>query len=645
MLDAQKNNRYSLYIAVLLLTGLLVRIGLLYIRWINPDEGAHMMDARMVLDGLLPIVDYESRQPFYVFSIALLFKVFGVHYWVGRLLPMIATLGTGFMMYLIGRRMFNDIVGLLASAVYLFLPLSLAWSVIVKSETLAVFLGSISIFFVLRAVDQNVRNAGWMMLAGMFSALAYYSRQLSIYLPVIIILYFLIRKDMRSGQKAALIFQYILGYLAICVTFGGFFMQSMGLQEVLFSQLNPLNLVYFNILHIFGALPQELQVAESSGIRVLNQDIQITITQWEHIFYFTLYILVGAFAVGVRIFMGSNNKNTIKAAIQEKRYNYILLLLWIVFVTLPYIAQSFVRGFYTSYFMEFLPPLILLASVYFEVVYRKVGLEFFKFMGLALVGYYFFFFLQKAMWKFYPGVGVYMLLGAIVASFGLYFFSRKWDLKVLFVLNLASTMIIGILNYSLVVAGLNQLLALLITMFVLYFVIKYLTVRLVYYGEKKAMAAFVRIYIVIVAFVISGAFSGLHIGPKYNSVWSPKTVNAVSKKLDELSQANDQVMSGGSIWGVSRILHPFMGKTHPTEFLKQAWPDFEQQFQEKRPRFIVVDGYTEKKFYRFWSIIEKEIHDNYVKVSEYKDSEYPVILYKLKDELIRSESFLVLQNS
>jgi len=44
---------YLILLAVCILS-LLLRIWFLDKHWINPDEGAHLMDAAMVLDGKIP---------------------------------------------------------------------------------------------------------------------------------------------------------------------------------------------------------------------------------------------------------------------------------------------------------------------------------------------------------------------------------------------------------------------------------------------------------------------------------------------------------------------------------------------------------------------------------------------------------------
>ena len=47
---------------VVCVVSLSIRLWLLDKRWINPDEGPHLMDAVLVLDGKIPRVDFDSRE-------------------------------------------------------------------------------------------------------------------------------------------------------------------------------------------------------------------------------------------------------------------------------------------------------------------------------------------------------------------------------------------------------------------------------------------------------------------------------------------------------------------------------------------------------------------------------------------------------
>src|SRR5882672_12323441 len=74
-----------LVLLVVCVMSLSVRLWLLDKRWINPDEGPHLMDAVLVLDGKIPQVDFNSRELIYVYSIAGFLKLFGTSYVSGRL--------------------------------------------------------------------------------------------------------------------------------------------------------------------------------------------------------------------------------------------------------------------------------------------------------------------------------------------------------------------------------------------------------------------------------------------------------------------------------------------------------------------------------------------------------------------------------
>ncbi len=65
---------------LILALSLAFRLWLVPHRWIGPDEGAHLMDGRLVLDGFLPGIDFIARQPFYSYILSGLLAVIGPHY-------------------------------------------------------------------------------------------------------------------------------------------------------------------------------------------------------------------------------------------------------------------------------------------------------------------------------------------------------------------------------------------------------------------------------------------------------------------------------------------------------------------------------------------------------------------------------------
>ena len=69
-------NKSHLILLAVFVASLLIRLWLLDKRWINVDEGAHLMDGVLALDGKIPQVDFASRSPIYVYAIAGSLKLF-----------------------------------------------------------------------------------------------------------------------------------------------------------------------------------------------------------------------------------------------------------------------------------------------------------------------------------------------------------------------------------------------------------------------------------------------------------------------------------------------------------------------------------------------------------------------------------------
>ena len=147
------------------------------------------MDGRLILDGLVPKVDYDSREVVYVYIIASIFKIFGVGYITGRLLPLFSTMGIGLMVFLISRNLFNEKVALLALTIYMFSPLSIVESSIAKTEPLAILLSCIGIYFLISGVKSDKRNILLFLSSGFFLALAYYARRSTLAILVAVLLF------------------------------------------------------------------------------------------------------------------------------------------------------------------------------------------------------------------------------------------------------------------------------------------------------------------------------------------------------------------------------------------------------------------------------------------------------------------------
>ena len=115
---------------------------------------------------------------------------------------------------------------------------------------------------------------------------------------------------------------YIGGYLSVTAMTFLTYLRHMSMQDILFSQLNPLNLIWNRLMHLFGWLPEEYSIVDNAGFRVLDQDMTYTLNSWYHAVVFSLFVLIGAgvVLVGKRLEKGSR-QNRAK----------LLLVCWIGF--------------------------------------------------------------------------------------------------------------------------------------------------------------------------------------------------------------------------------------------------------------------------------------------------------------------------
>ncbi|MBN1997983.1 glycosyltransferase family 39 protein [candidate division KSB1 bacterium] len=607
------NRKNYYYLCFFLALALLLRLGLLLITWLNPDEGAHLMDGRLILDGYIPIVDYEARQPFYVFMLAVVLKIFGASFIYGRLLPVMASLGTGLILFYIGRRLFNDAVGLVACAIYLFLPFLLMWSVVVKTEPLTILLASASILFMLKSYNISIENLGWMVFSGMFAALAYYVRASAFLIPTIIVLFLLFRYDTKPKKNGPRLFLFALGYLVVCILAGTVFLSSMSFRDILISQVNPLDTIYDHVAHFITKLWIQGKSVEGSGFRVLDQNFSYTKASWYQGVVFSLFVFVG----GILAFL-----HFLSHRLKHRINTYLLLAIWTGFILFPYIYQTFYRGFFPQYITEALPPLILLTASTGHRLMLKTSLG--KRRILTVIGVFgLLFILQKAFWQYYPGFTWTLIIAALLCGVVLY---RKAVNFYSLCYIVVAAVLSGILNHYLEGIGVNRLLCVGCTL------LMYSTILLCnsILKWKKVLLKSSSV-VLLTAFYITAIYSGSLIGPRYVGVWSPKVVYQIKKILEEHGERADTVLSGGMIWTFESGRYPFLNVSHPTQFLLKEWPDFEIQFENNKPDFIIKESYTEKKFSYFWEFLESQIDSSYSLVKSVPAPPGTVDIYKLND--------------
>ena len=77
------------------------------------------------------------------------------------------------------------------------------------------------------------------------------------------------------------------------------------------------------------------------------------------------------------------------------------------------------------------------------------------------------------------------------------------------------------------------------------------------------MDRFVCLSTVLAALVVSVSFSATQLGLRYDSIWSPQSVEKIASDLKAQTGVADEVMSGGVIWELQASRRPFQMISHP----------------------------------------------------------------------------------
>jgi hypothetical protein len=345
---------YKIFFIILLIS-IVFRLMLLPDRWINPDEGAHLYDAKFALEGKIPLADYQSRMPLYVYILSFFLEIFGESYLAGRLLPFFSNVGIGIIIFLIGDQLFNNKrISLLASTIYLFTPLSIIWSVVVKTELPETLFGITGLYLFLNHIkNDNYYN---IFFSGIFFAFAYYIRKSAIVFPIttLIFLIYIYWSNLVKLLKSYGVL--VLGYLSVVLGVFLFFSSVQGFNSTWNSDLNMLNTVIDPFQTVFDTtvgLPSE------ENLMTGHQQYSETLAEWKLTLKYNSFLLVG-FLLFFLILMKSiyMHDNSTERDLKP----LIFLCIWTFSIFLFLLLYSFRTSFFNQYFGEILPPLSLILS-------------------------------------------------------------------------------------------------------------------------------------------------------------------------------------------------------------------------------------------------------------------------------------------
>ena len=594
-----------------------------------------MMDAVLVLDGKIPYQDFGSRQPFYVYVIAAYFKLFGTTYTVGRLLPLTCSMLIGVVMFLLAKRLFGMAEGTLACAIYWMLPIEIYNSVVVKTEPLVVLLTCLSFYLVIRATQTLTRS--WMIVAGICAAAGFYVRESALIIPSTVLIYLLLNYRKRIGEIIKNYSLFLAGYVGSVSVVYILYSKFVTLAEFINSPLSPsrtpLSIIKKLLVRsAFDGDSMPTDFAQSS----------------DRYYYYFEYVkqslnLHSFLVIGALILSGIIVYHLIASQYKERQREYAvscsLMYVWVLSLLASYAAYYTTRGFFIDYAREFLPPLVILFSAAIRYVAPSMDREEIKNRVIWIggsIGTALFFIASYTPEYYYRPVYAGLTIGLI----SLITYSKAFESttrRLVFIFSMVGLM--GLIVVSRqewlkpYISGMLVSAIIITTMYGLTWKLLEKTTR----TKFKDYLRFVGLSLVGGAFVLSAGYSGSLLDLKYDSPWPPRSVEAAALYLQAHTNENDKVMSGAVIWELESRRRPFMMISHPLGFehsisenKKEA---IQKEVEEKPPRVIILDGYTEKTYIKSVPVISKIIEGKYELMTIIESASYfPIKIYRIKDD-------------
>jgi len=604
--------------AVFLLS-LIFRILLLDQRWVNPDEGAHLMDAYLLLRGYIPHVDFGARQPFYVLVNAIWIKIFGVNHLAGRLLPMTCSLLTAGLVLLIARKLFNATIAFLAAVIYLMMPLEVFNSVIVKTEPLATLLACASIFLLLKHYDDQ--NKFLLFISAALAALAYYVRESALVLPLVAFFFIVASGRYSLLETARSLLAYSAGYCLVIVVFFAYYAQFMSFEQLVFGRLDPLGFILNAGRKIWYLVLNKVATGSVDNIKaVIGTRSPYRFHYFKMTLFLHAFLLLGVGWAMIRAFLLSGDGRRSEILPQK---SYLFSLLWLGVLMAAYVYYYRVSGYYIDYFREFLPVTsILFAAYLWEAIFRKESQERIAVStALGVFGLTALFIVENLLVDIPKGIQIVCVIG-VVAIIMLLRAELNKRQKISAGLLITILALFYLFSRAVGLSPRNVILAI---------VVGGMLGTAILFAPNRLR--FINISLVLTLLILNITYAGNIMGIRYDSVWSNAAVREITNVIRENSSPDDKVLSGGVIWEFNSHRLPFEMISHPLAFNPKMPPRvaarIERGFKEAPPKIIVLDGYTEKTHVQHLQWMPEVLQRKYRLILEENRAKYPLRVYKL----------------
>ena len=581
-------------------------------RWVTPDEGAHMMSAWRIHYGEVPLVDYGSRQPLYTYIHAFSQLFFGNTLFAGRIISLFSTLFAGLLIFLIGRTVQGEVVGTVAATLFLFSPLTLEFATVVQTQPVVILFECAAVLILLTR-----ERGGWLALAGALLACAFYVREssMAVVLAALLWLFF-----MRGGSRALLRqgIPFIAGYVAVALVVILFYSQWLSVSELWHSPINPLQLGVEAILKFLpsASAGNGIETVSAGALEGMEMVEDKTAGRPPSV----TYLLLGAQFISM-ILVAAAGAVILRLRSRKREGDeskFWFLLFWLFLLAALYSYQFKSRGFFPGYLREFEPALAILAAIGLTGAVYKIGVSRARVLLLPVIAIVL---IPLAVVTGQLPFWVEDFTLAVCSGFAVLMLLCVGDLpwrKALLPLAVAGV-ILGIL-FILRRTGGPMAEATFAGLFLAGVILVVVAGMLLRWSGVENIGS--RLLLGATAFGLSLSIIGVAEkgGFDFHGPWPIPVVIQVAQVIEENTEPDDEVMSGGVIWSYLADRYPYMKQDHPLGFynikINSAESEkFYQNYLIKPPAIVVLDGQTQKTWYKS-SRLKAAVENDYIPLLE-----------------------------
>ena len=223
--------------------GFILRVITIF-RYLGGDEASFLYYGWMIVKGKVLYRDlFNQKAPGVYFTVALIFLLVGKNILFMRILSIFLSVLSALIIFEIGNKIGNPLVGLISAILYELEPITLHHSTIVSSETFMVFFMVLAVYFYIPA---DKKNSTWhYLLVGILIGLSTIMRQTGIILLVVIMFH---RIYSRQSLKNLLqsIGVLIIGILISVIPIIVYFLTVNALSDAVYATL------FFNLESSYG---------------------------------------------------------------------------------------------------------------------------------------------------------------------------------------------------------------------------------------------------------------------------------------------------------------------------------------------------------------------------------------------------------